>query len=197
MPAASTGLSRAVSSSRRALIHADRRGWTSTSTQAIRISTGTMSLNALAGSDSNAAAPATDPAPAAAPSRSSRPRCPSSSRRYPNPLLTLPGTSPTLLETLATTGGKPKASRVGKVISDPDPTTALMAPAPQPAARIASASPGPKSGEPAGARGPPRGAAFDEQRDAEALGQIPLGEHVKNGARGEHGALAQQHRVRE
>ena len=31
-----------------------------------------------------------------------------------------------LLDTLAATGGKPNASRVGKVISEPEPTTALM-----------------------------------------------------------------------
>src|SRR3984885_10124664 len=59
-------------------------------------------------------------------------------------LLTLPGTSPTLFDTLATTGGTPKASSVGKVISDPEPTTALTPPAAVPAARIATASPGPK-----------------------------------------------------
>src|ERR1700684_1330693 len=58
-------------------------------------------------------------------------------------LLTLPGTSPTLFDTLATTGGTPKASSVGKVISDPEPTTALTLPAAVPAARIARASAGP------------------------------------------------------
>jgi hypothetical protein len=46
---------------------------------------------------------------------------------------------PRLLETLARTGGYPKASRVGKVMSDPDPTTALMVPAAQPASRISAA----------------------------------------------------------
>src|SRR5580700_6056756 len=57
--------------------------------------------------------------------------------------LMFPETRPTLLETLATTGAKPKASSVGKVISEPDPTTALTAPAATPAPRIASASAGP------------------------------------------------------
>src|SRR5579872_2154516 len=55
----------------------------------------------------------------------------------------LPGTSPMLFDTLAMTGGKPNASRVGNVISEPEPTTALTPPAAVPAARIASASPGP------------------------------------------------------
>src|SRR5215469_5660465 len=54
-----------------------------------------------------------------------------------------PGTRPTLLETLATMGGKPNASRVGKVIRDPDPTIALTAPAAMPAPRIPRASAGP------------------------------------------------------
>ncbi len=34
----------------------------------------------------------------------------------------------------------PTATKVGKVISDPDPTTALIAPAASPAAHTASAS---------------------------------------------------------
>src|SRR5215469_3078227 len=144
MPVSSAGPARSGSWSRRALIHALSRGCATTSAQAMRISTGTMSLNALAGRASSATAPDSAPAPAATPSRSRRPRCPAISRRYPNPLLRLPGTSPTLFETLATTGGKPNASSVGKVISDPDPTTALTAPAAVPAARIATASPGPK-----------------------------------------------------
>src|SRR5215212_11679539 len=45
-----------------------------------------------------------------------------------------------LLETLASTGGYPKASRVGKVTRVPEPTTALMAPATAPAASSATAS---------------------------------------------------------
>src|ERR1700683_250611 len=78
-------------------------------------------------------------------------------------LLTLPGTSPTLFDTLATTGGTPKASSVGKVISDPEPTTALTLPAAVPAARIASATAGPTRPSHAAKRsypcGPPRAAA--------------------------------------
>jgi hypothetical protein len=45
-----------------------------------------------------------------------------------------------LFDTLATTGGMPKASRVGKVISDPEPTMAFMVPAATPAAKIATPS---------------------------------------------------------
>ena len=47
-----------------------------------------------------------------------------------------------VLETLAVTGGTPNASRVGNVISVPDPTTVLMVPAATPASRIATASSG-------------------------------------------------------
>src|SRR3954447_20130434 len=52
----------------------------------------------------------------------------------------LPGTRPTVLETLAVTAGRPQASSVGKVTRVPDPTTALIVPAATPASRTASAS---------------------------------------------------------
>src|SRR5690606_16224182 len=55
-------------------------------------------------------------------------------------LLSEPGASPMLFEMVAVTGGYPRASSTGKVNSVPDPTTALIAPAPMPATRIASAS---------------------------------------------------------
>src|ERR1700735_4539965 len=100
----------------------------------------------------------------------------------------LPETSPTLLDTLATTGGKPNASSVGKGISGPDPTTALMGPAPTPGGRMVGAPtrhpvrarlrrrpPRQASGQLRGARHPPGRPALNQQRDAEALGQIPLG----------------------
>src|SRR3954451_18119511 len=45
-----------------------------------------------------------------------------------------------LFDTLAVTGGKPKASSVGNVISVPEPTTALMAPAATPARAMARIS---------------------------------------------------------
>src|ERR1035437_1587456 len=53
-----------------------------------------------------------------------------------------PGTSPTVFETLATTAGYPNARSVGKVMSEPDPTTVLMVPAARPAPKIAIASSG-------------------------------------------------------
>ena len=43
-----------------------------------------------------------------------------------------------MLDTLAVTGGTPSASRVGNVISVPDPTTVFMVPAAIPASRIAA-----------------------------------------------------------
>src|SRR5512139_2316242 len=55
---------------------------------------------------------------------------------------TEPGTSPTVLDTFAVTGGIPNARRVGNVISVPDPTTVLMVPAATPASRIAVISRG-------------------------------------------------------
>src|SRR3954451_15228054 len=47
-----------------------------------------------------------------------------------------------VLETLAVTGGTPNASRVGNVISVPDPTTVLIVPAASPARPMATASSG-------------------------------------------------------
>src|SRR4051794_754380 len=54
----------------------------------------------------------------------------------------VPGTRPTVLETLAVTGGTPKASRVGKVIRVPEPTMVLIVPAAMPASRMAATSNG-------------------------------------------------------
>src|SRR5687768_18576235 len=54
----------------------------------------------------------------------------------------LPGTSPTVLLTLAVTGGTPNARRVGNVINVPDPTTVLMVPAATPARATSTASSG-------------------------------------------------------
>ncbi|SLI10692.1 Uncharacterised protein [Mycobacteroides abscessus subsp. abscessus] len=45
-----------------------------------------------------------------------------------------------VLDTFAVTGGSPKASRTGKVMRVPDPTTVLMPPAATPAPRIARCS---------------------------------------------------------
>ena len=69
------------------------------------ISAGTIALNASAGSTSSKIAPTSPPHRDAAPSLISRRRCPASSARYPYAPETVPGTSPTLLDTLASTGG--------------------------------------------------------------------------------------------
>src|SRR6478735_7168046 len=51
-----------------------------------------------------------------------------------------PGIRPRALETVAVTGGRPVASRTGKVMSVPEPTIVLIAPALIPAAKTASIS---------------------------------------------------------
>src|ERR1022692_5104989 len=117
-----------------------------------------------------------------------------------------------LFDTLAMTAGRPNASSVGKVISDPEPTTALIPPAATAAAKIASASAAPTrsshghdrrtvsagcSGERGGAGGPPGAGLLDEQRQPEALGQVPGGEDLLHQAGGKHRALSQQQRVGE
>ena len=110
-----------------------------TITTASPISAGTMSLNALCGSVSSRIAPTSPPQTDAEPSRIRRRRWPPSSDRYPYTPLATPGTSPTLFDTFASTGGYPKASSVGKVISVPEPTTVLIVPAASPAAKMARA----------------------------------------------------------
>ena len=55
---------------------------------------------------------------------------------------TEPGTRPMLFDTLASNGGYPSAMSVGKVISEPEPTTVLIVPAAMPASVMRSASPG-------------------------------------------------------
>ena len=57
------------------------RGWRTTSAQAIRISTGTITLNVAAGSFSSSTAPVAAPTAEALPSRSSRGHWPASSLR--------------------------------------------------------------------------------------------------------------------
>ena len=59
----------------------EMRGWKTTSTQPSRISTGTIAENASSGSTSSSTAPTTPPISDAGASRSSRARCPTSSRR--------------------------------------------------------------------------------------------------------------------
>ena len=55
---------------------------------------------------------------------------PSSSRRYPQVPEALPGTRPIAFDMVAVTGGNPNATSVGNVTRVPDPTTALIVPAP-------------------------------------------------------------------
>jgi hypothetical protein len=74
-------------------------------------------------------------------SRSTRPRRPVSSRRYPIAPVTDPGTRPSPLETLAVSGGNPSASSTGNVTRVPDPTTVLIIPAQTPATAMMAASP--------------------------------------------------------
>src|SRR4051795_12497099 len=50
-----------------------------------------------------------------------------------------PKTRPMLFDTFAVTAGYPRASSIGKVMSVPEPTTALIMPAATPAASTASA----------------------------------------------------------
>ena len=50
------------------------------------------------------------------------------------------GVMPTVFDALATTGGRPTASRTGKLSSDATPTVEVRMPAPSPAARTASCS---------------------------------------------------------
>jgi hypothetical protein len=65
--------------------------------------------------------------------RFSRPPCPARSARLPATLETYPGKTATEFVTLASTDGRPMAIRLGKVISEPPPASALIAPAARPA----------------------------------------------------------------
>src|SRR5688572_12470797 len=111
-----------------------------TSTQPIPISTGTMASKAAAGSQSSSSAPAMPPSSEAVPNHNTRRRSPVSSRPVAQAPESEPGASPTVLETLAITGGTPSASKVGNVIKVPEPTTALIKPAAAPAPKSASRS---------------------------------------------------------
>ena len=75
------------------------------------ISTGTIAAKADDGSRSSSTAPATPPISEATPSRSTRVRCPARSGRIASAPDSEPGASPTVLETLATTGGTPEGQQ--------------------------------------------------------------------------------------
>ena len=82
----------------------------------------------------------TAPTPTAGICQRSRTHCPASSRRYPQTPETFPSTRPIPLEIVATTGSKPNARSVGKVISVPEPATTLIAPAPKAASAMKTIS---------------------------------------------------------
>ena len=111
-----------------------------TSTQPMPIRTGTMVSKAADGSHSSSNAPAMPPRSEAVPNQSTRRRSPVSSRPVAHAPESEPGVSPTVLEMLAITGGTPSASRVGKVIKVPEPTTVLINPAAAPATSSATRS---------------------------------------------------------
>ncbi len=100
-----SGVAAAARARCRSATHFASRGWMMTITTASPISAGTMSLNALCGSVSSKIAPTRPPQTEAEPSRIRRRRWPPSSDRYPYTPLATPGTSPTLFDTFASTGG--------------------------------------------------------------------------------------------
>ena len=75
-----------------------------------------------------------------------------------------------VLETFAVTGGTPNASRVGNVISVPDPTTVLMVPAATPASTMATASSSDTPSRLAAARAAGGGVGGGARRRAAAAG---------------------------
>jgi hypothetical protein len=88
-------------------------GWTSSSSDAPPISTGTATVNVLAGVSSKIAAPAAPPSAVIAPSRSTRRPWPASSGRDPAADPAPVSTSETVLVMLAASGGTPSASSAG------------------------------------------------------------------------------------
>jgi len=88
-------------------------GWTSSTSDAAPISTGTTTVNALAGVSSKTAAPAAPPSAVMTPSRNTRRPCPASSGRDPATEPTPVSTSETVLVMLADSGGTPSASSTG------------------------------------------------------------------------------------
>ena len=88
-------------------------GWTSSTSDAPPISTGTTTVNVLAGVSSRIAAPAAPPSAVMTPSRSTRRPCPASSGRDPATEPAPVNTSETVLVMLAASGGTPSASSAG------------------------------------------------------------------------------------
>ena len=120
----------------RALRYFWRRGCITTMTSARTIRTGTMSSKDFSGRITKSAAPISDPAIDAGIQRLSLSPDPRRSSRYPNDEAIFPGMSPSALLMVAAWGGTPKATSAGKVIRVPEPTTALIVPAPSPARKM-------------------------------------------------------------
>ena len=88
-------------------------GWMSSTSDAPPISTGTTTVNVLAGVSSRIAAPAAPPSAVMTPSRSTCRPCPASSGRDPATEPAPVNTSETVLVMLAASGGTPSASSAG------------------------------------------------------------------------------------
>ncbi len=102
--------------------------------------TGTTCLKTVSGRCSSSQAPTMAPANDAGICQRSRGPWPSSSRRYPQVPEALPGTRPIAFDMVAVTGGNPNATSVGNVTRVPEPTTALIVPAPTPARKMTTIS---------------------------------------------------------
>ena len=96
------------------------------------MSTGTTWRNTLPGSASSKTAPAMPPATEATPRTTRRGRWPTQLRPVRDGAAERSRHEPDVLLTFATTGGNPNANRVGKVISEPEPTMVLIVPATKP-----------------------------------------------------------------
>src|SRR5689334_6890795 len=109
------------------------RGPITTSTSASTSRTGTTVMNTFSGRCSSSHAPPPAPSSDAGICQRNRLHCPRSSRRYPQVPDTPPATKPTAFDIVEVTGGYPSATSVGNVMRVPEPTSAVMAPAPTPA----------------------------------------------------------------
>ena len=88
-------------------------GWTSSTSEAPPISTGTTAVKVLAGVSSSTAAPAAPPSAVTIPSRITRRPCPASSGFEPRTDPAPVSTSETVLVMFALSGGTPSASSAG------------------------------------------------------------------------------------
>src|SRR6185312_5574714 len=173
-----------------------------TSASASTISTGATTAKTDAGRCSSRYAPVMPPSIDAGMSRTRLCFIPRSSRRYPHVPEMPPAIRPMALLTTAMTGATPRAIRMGKVTSVPEPTTVLMVPAQRPPSRMKRDSSAFTYGEvlrrlvACRCRVPARG-ALDGQRQAEGVAEVFLGQDLRDGALGHDAAVAQQQRVGE